>query len=70
MQRNSASAHFSNYLTNISPLSSFFFSPVSALDVQKLIESFRSKSSQINTYSDEIKKKTEQPYLSDLVRTN
>ena len=62
MHRNSASAHFSNYLTNVSPLRSFFFSPVSALDVQKIIEGFKSKSSHINTYSVKILK-----YLSNLI---
>ena len=62
MHRSSASAHYSNYLTNLSPLSSFFFSPVSALDVQKIIEGFKSKSSHINTYSVKILK-----YLSNLI---
>ena len=41
MHRNSASIHFYNNLTNVLPLSTFFFSPVSALDVQKIIEDFK-----------------------------
>ena len=68
--RRSASTPYSNYLTDVSPLSSFLFSPVSALDVQKIIEGFKSKSSNINTYSVKFFKRPEKPYLFDLVRTN
>ena len=62
MHRISLFAHYSNYLTNVSPLSSFFFSPVSPSGVHKIIEGFKSKISHINTYSIKIPK-----YLSRLI---
>ena len=41
MHCTSAFTHYSNYLTNVSPLSCFFLFPVCALDVQKIIEGFK-----------------------------
>ena len=68
--RSSVSTHYSQYLTLVSPVNSFFFSPVSPSDVENIIVGLKSKSSHINTYSVKTLKHLKNlisPVLSELI---